>query len=170
MVPRDGSDSLQTYTNSDWADDPDTRKSISGGTVMMFGCAVLTWARTQRTPALSSAEAELYAIGSGAIETLGANTLLKEWGYSDTTPTLMTDSSSALVVAKKRGPGRMKHIELKMLSVQDWVKEKRLRMGKVSTEANPADLLTKALSKEKLVRHGWELGLRNGPFGSLSWR
>ena len=63
----------------------------------------------------------------------------------------------------------MKHIELKMLSVQDWVKEKRLRMGKVSTEVNPADLLTKALSKEKLVRHGWELGLRNGPFGLLSW-
>ena len=170
MVPRDGSDSLQTYTDSDWADDPDTRKSISGGTVMMFGCAVLARARTQKTPALSSAEAELYAIGSGAIETLGADTLLKEWGYGDTTPTLMTDSSSALAVTKKRGPGRMKHIELKMLSVQDWVKEKRLRMGKVSTEANPADLLTKALSKEKLVRHGWELGLRNGPFGSLSWR
>ena len=64
----------------------------------------------------------------------------------------------------------MKHIELKMLAVQDWIKEKRLRMGKVPTEANPADLLTKALAKEKLVRHGWELGLRGGPFGSLCSR
>ena len=66
---------------------------------MMYGCSVLTWARTQKTPALSSAEAELYAIGSGAVETLGADTLLKEWGYGEAVPALMADSSSALAVA-----------------------------------------------------------------------
>ncbi|CAK0806902.1 unnamed protein product, partial [Prorocentrum cordatum] len=170
LVPRGGSDSLNTRIDSDWADDPDTRKSISGGTVMMHGCSALTWARTQKTPALSSAEAELYAIGSGAVETLGTDTLLKKVGYGEAAPAIMMDSSSALAVAKKRGPGRMKHIELKMLAVQDWIKEKRLQVGKVPTEANPADVLTKALAKEKLVRHGWELGLRGGPFGSLSWR
>ena len=30
-------------------------------------CAMLTWACTQKTRALSSAEAELYGIGSGAM-------------------------------------------------------------------------------------------------------
>ena len=40
--------------------------------------------------------------------------LLQEWQYN-TVPLLHTDSQSALAVCKRRGPGRMKHIELKML-------------------------------------------------------
>ena len=63
---------LQVPVDSDWADDKTTRQSCSGGAVLFHGCAVLAWARTQKTRALSSAEAELYAIGSGAIEGLGA--------------------------------------------------------------------------------------------------
>eukprot|EP00959_Pyramimonas_sp_CCMP1952_P427854 8960327-Pyramimonas_sp.AAC.1 len=157
LVPRGGLDSLETCADSDWADDPDTAKSISGGAVMMRGCSALARARARQTPALSSAEAELFAIGSGAVETLGADALLREWGYGEAAPAIMTDSPSALAVVKKRGPGGMEHIELEMLAVQDWIKEERLRVGKVPAEVNPADLLAEALAKEKLVRHGWEL-------------
>ncbi len=116
-------------------------------------------------PALSSAEAELYAIGSGAIEVLGATTLLTEWGYYDQAPILYINSSSALAVCKKTGPGRMKHIEPKMLAIQDWIKEGRLRVNKIGTNDNQSDLFTKAMNHEKLQRHGKELGLRGGPFG-----
>ena len=105
---------------------------------------MLTWARTQKTRALSSAEAELYGIGSGAIEGLGAAQLLREWQYK-TVPLLQTDSQSALAVCKRRGPGRMKHIELKMLAVQEWLKTGRLRIHKVSTH-DIADLMTKAMN------------------------
>ena len=61
---------LQVPVDSDWADDKATRQSRSGGAILFHGCAVLTWARTKKTRANSSAEAELYAIGSGAIEGL----------------------------------------------------------------------------------------------------
>ena len=88
--------------------------------------------------ALSSAEAELYAIGSGAIDGLGAAQLLKEW-QCETVPLLWTDSQSALAVCRRRGPGRMKHIELKMLAVQEWLKTGRLRVRKISTHDNPAN-------------------------------
>ena len=81
---------------------------------------MLTWARTQNTRALSSAEAELYAIGSGAIEGLGAAELLQEW-QCKTVPLHWTDSQSALAVCKRREPGRRKHVELKMLAVQEWL-------------------------------------------------
>ena len=74
-----------------------------------------------------------------------------------------------LQVTKKNGPGRMKHLELKELAIQDWVRAHRLKVWKVATEANPSDLLTKALSQERLLRHGWELGLRGGPFGLEGW-
>ena len=59
-------------------DDRRTRQSCSEGAVLFHRCAVLTQARTQKTRALSSAEAELYGIGSGAIEVLGAAQLLHE--------------------------------------------------------------------------------------------
>ena len=165
LVPDQNAEALETFTDSDWADDKDTRKSVSGGAIQMHGCSVLTYARTQKTPALSSAEAELYAIGSGAIETLGAAQLLKEWKYDGVNPLLMTDSQSALAVCRKRGPGKMKHVELKMLAIQDWVKEGRLRIHKVSTHENPADLMTKELSVEKMTKFGRALGLRGVPFG-----
>ena len=81
LCPDPHAETLQVPVDSDWADDRETRQSCSGGAVLFHGCAVLTWARTQKTRALSSAEAELYGIGSGAIEGLGAAQLLKEWQY-----------------------------------------------------------------------------------------
>ena len=116
---------------------------------------------------LSSAEAELYGIGSGAIEGLGASQLLREWQY-ETVPLLQTDSQSALAVCKRRAPGRMKHIELKMLAVQEWLKTGRLRIHKVSTHDNPADLMTKAMNREKLIKSGRALNLRGAFFTDLS--
>ena len=117
FCPDPHAETVQVPVDSDWADDRKTRQSCSGGAVLFHGCAVLTWARTQKTRALSSAEAELYDIGSGAIEGLGAVQLLREGQYK-TVPLLQTDSQSALAICKRRGPGRMKHIELKMLAVQ----------------------------------------------------
>ena len=106
LIPDRQAEVLQVPVDSDWADCKETRQSCSGGAVLFHGCALLTWARTQKTRVLWSAEAELHAIGSGAIEGLGAVQLLKEWQYK-TVPLLWTDSQSALAVCKRRGPGRM---------------------------------------------------------------
>ena len=139
FCPDPHAEMLQVPVDSDWADDKATRQSCSGGAILFHNCAVLTWVRTQKTRALSSAEAELYAIGSGAIEGLGAAQLLKEW-QCETAPLLWTDSQSALAVCRCRRPGRMKHIELKVLAVQEWLKTGRLRVRKISTHDIPADL------------------------------
>ena len=153
FCPDPHAEMLQVPVDSDWADDKATRQSCSGGEILFHSCAVLTWARTQKTRALSSAEAELYPIGSGAIEGLGAAQLLKEW-QCETAPLIWTDSKSALAVCRRRGPGRMKHIELKMIAVQEWLKTGRLRVRKISTHDNPADLMIKAMSREKLIKFG----------------
>ena len=77
LIPNQQAEVLQIPVDSDWVDCKETRQSCSGEAVLFHGCAVLTWARTQKTRALSSAEAKLYAIGSGAIEGLGAAQFLK---------------------------------------------------------------------------------------------
>ena len=154
--------------DSDWANDRKPRQSCSGGAVLFHGCAVLAWARTQKTRALSSTEAELYGIGSGAIEGLGAAQLLTEWQYK-TVPLLQTDSQSAPCgLQATRTGSNEKHIELKMLAVQEWLKTGRLRIRKVSTHENPADLMTKAMNREKLIKFGRALNLRGAFFTDLS--
>ena len=58
--------------------------------------------------------------------------------------TMWTDSTAGKSVASRRGLGKMRHVELKYLWVQDVVKEGRLRVRKVDGARNVADHLTKA--------------------------
>ena len=104
--------------------------------------------------------------GAGAIEGLGGAQLLQEWHYK-TVPLFLKDSQSALAVCNRRGLGRMKLIELKMLSVQEWLKTGRLRFHKVSTHDNPEDVITKAMTREKMIKFGRALNLRRSFFADL---
>ncbi len=59
---------LDIYTDSDWGNDEETRRSTTGGILMMGLHLILQWSRTQAVIALSSAEAELNASVKGASE------------------------------------------------------------------------------------------------------
>merc|ERR1712194_820395 len=96
---------VQVFVDADWADKETDRRSTSGGLLYYHGCVVASWSRRQACVALSSAESELYALGSGAVEAMGFATMLKEWNEI-AIPKLYSDSSSALHIVKKRGPGR----------------------------------------------------------------
>ena len=56
-----------------------------------------------------------------------------------------TDSSAAKSFASQRGLGRMRHMEVRKLWLQEEVRQGRVRLVKVRGDANPADLLTKYL-------------------------
>ena len=91
---------------------------------------------------------------------------LQEWRYK-TVPLLLTDSQSAFAVFQRRGPGRNKHIKLKMFTVHEWMKTGRFRIHKASTHDNLADLMTKAMNREKLTKFGRVLNLRGSFFTDL---
>ncbi|CAK0811925.1 unnamed protein product, partial [Prorocentrum cordatum] len=85
----------------------------------------------------------------GAAEVLGLASLREEW-QEKTVPCVMGDSSSASHIVKKRGPGKMKHVEIRFLALQQWGEQGRLRFGKVSTREKPSDMMTKSMPREKL--------------------
>jgi len=58
---------------------------------------------------------------------------------------LLMDSSSAKAVTLRRGPGRMRHIEIRQLWLQEECRQHRLTIEKVSTFENGADMFTKAV-------------------------
>ena len=69
------------------------------------------------------------------------------------------DSSSAKAVASRRGPGKStRHKQMRLLWLQERVGAKHLRIVKVATESNPADMLTKALGRSKVEEFCAEIG------------
>ena len=131
--------------DSDWAGDRDTRKSTSGGIVRLGGHCIKTWSSTQSTPALSSCEAEYYALVDGASRALGIREAARELGIvtDGMVVEAQTDSSGAKSYASRRGAGRIRHIEVKHLWLQQAVAEGRFRLAKLVGTENPADVLTK---------------------------
>ena len=142
---KDGHGEWRTYTDSDWAGDLETRKSTSGGVLMLGGHCLKTWSITQSSPALSSCEAEYYAVVDGASRALGMQTAAKELGVEvkDLVVEMATDSSGAKSFASRRGSGGIRHIEVKWLWLQHAVAKGRFRLKKVAGTENPADIVTK---------------------------
>ena len=110
--------------------------------MVVGGVAVKSWSRTQRVRALSSGEAEFYAVVSGVAEGLGMVSLAADLGWRMRLD-VWTDSSAAKGICGRKGLGKLRHLETKWLWVQDAVRGGRMRLRKVAGERNPADLLTK---------------------------
>jgi hypothetical protein len=141
---------IDVYVDSDWAGGVD-RKSTSGGVVMMGGVAVKHWSRTQRSRALSSGEAEYYAVVTGTAEGLGVQSLGVDMGI-EMKVRVWTDSDASRSVASRRGVGKLRHVELKYLWVQEVVKSGRVTMKRVNGVDNVADHLTKPKMGGEMAR------------------
>ena len=61
-----------------------------------------------------------------------------------------SDASAAIGIAMRRGVGKVRHIEVHQLWLQDRVGRGDLKIEKVKGERNPADSLTKHVEREKL--------------------
>ena len=61
---------VEVYTDSDWACDKSTRRSVSGATIFWGCCLLYSSSRTQKLVSLSSGEAEVYSCSSGASDSI----------------------------------------------------------------------------------------------------
>ncbi len=77
--PQQEVDSVDVYTDTDWAGCPKTRKSTSGGCVLLGSHAIKHWSSTQSSVALSSGEAEFAGVVRGAGQGLGYQALLRDF-------------------------------------------------------------------------------------------
>ena len=67
---------------------------------------------------LSSAEAELIAMVKCSAELLGVRSMLRDLGV-ETSGVVYADSSAALAIAKRKGAGKLRHINVSSLRVQE---------------------------------------------------
>lgn len=150
-----------TYSDSDHAGCPDTRRSTSGY-VTKIGSGTVSWSsKKQSTVALSSTEAEYVATVATGKEILWMRSLLKELHYkADGTSPILVDSQSALAtVMNLENHGRMKHLDIKIHWIREVVRRKQVEPFYLPTEEMTADILTKPLSRALIKRHRLSMGI-----------
>ena len=135
---------IRVYCDSDWAQDRDDRRSTSGWIVMVAGGPVSWKCKKQPTRAMSSCEAEFISLSDATKEVLWITYFLDELQIPYETPTIFTDSKSAIEWSKNAcHHQRTKHVALKYFFVRDEVASRRVKVAYISTKDNVADLLTK---------------------------
>ena len=146
---QDDNKPLSVYCDTDFAGCGITRKSTSGGCAMLGSHLIKHWSSTQKTVTLSSGEAELYGVVKGATEALGLRSLGEDMRIqSEIGIDLHADSSAAIGICRRSGIGKVRHLATAQLWVQEKLRNKELRLYKVLGTENPADLLTKHVSRE----------------------
>ena len=143
---------LDAVSDSSWGAEKSTRKSTTAGMVSANGCLILSICRAQSTVALSSCEAALYAANSTMIECMYLYQLAQFLMGEDTfvrQRLFLLDSSSAKFVVQKSGVGKLKHVAIKHMFLQQLLRQKVFTIHKIPTRVNPSDLNTKKLSVER---------------------
>ncbi len=143
---------INGYSDSDWAGCRRSAKSTSGGAIMVGKHTLKTWSNTQKSITLSSGEAELVAVVKLSCELIGMTQLLDDWGIN-VTGQVHVDSTAALGVVKRKGNGKMRHVRVGMLWVQQLEEAGDIRYVKINGTTNPADLMTKAVTAAMAEKH-----------------
>ena len=117
------------------------------------------WSKTQPNFALSSGEAELAAIVRSTSEGLGMIAIMKEFDI-ECDLTVKSDAVAAIGIVKRQGLGRVRHLAVADLWVQQRAKGGEVSYVKLDGKRNTSDMMTKAVEKEVIMRHMQSLGLQ----------
>ena len=137
-------DRVLVFVDADFAGCQRTRRSTCGGCVMWSGGMLKAWSKTITTLALSSGESELAALAKGAAEGLGIQSIFMDFGM-EIKFELHSDATAAIGIASRQGLGRIRHVAVADLWVQQRLKAKDFTVHKVNGLENISDLMTKAL-------------------------
>ena len=88
--------------------------------------------------------------------------MVQEWGIGGppAASVLHADASAALGIVKRDGAGKLRHVNVQSLWLQEKVVKEELAVEKVPGEENPADGLTKHVKAELAQKYAVSIGLR----------
>jgi hypothetical protein len=138
---------LHGYCDSDWAEDPVDRRSVTGYAFLLSG-APISWAsRKQPTTAHSSTEAEYMAASDAAKEAVWWRSFLTSLGFAPHgATTILSDNQGSIKLSKNpENHRRTKHIDVRYHYIRECVGTGSILLDYVSTKEMAADVFTKPL-------------------------
>ena len=95
-------------------------------------------------------------------DAVGVRSMCREWQLAKEgqASRLFADASAALSIATRQGAGKMRHINVKSLWLQERALQEEPTYEKIKGKENPADGLTKYVRKELAERYASVVGLR----------
>ena len=127
----------------------------------MYGSHCLKhWSSTQTTLSLSTAEAELHGIAKGIQVALGFKSMCADMNLHKPLR-IHSDATAAIGIARRRGLGKLRHLDVEDLWVQDKVRNKYVEICKVLGTENPADIFTKYVDSATITKALKFMGLHS---------
>ena len=123
---------IDVHVDSNWAGCLKTSKSTDCVVLDVCGYKMINSVKTQHPLAQSSGEAELGGVHRGAILGVHVQNIWNELFRQLLPITVFTDSAAGKVMATRRGVGRVRHLEVRRLYVQQLVNEGKVRLQKIS--------------------------------------
>lgn len=155
------SNSLIGYSDANWGENRDDRKSNSGFVFMLNGSVVIWCSKKQSSVAISSTEAEIIALAEATKEVIWLNQLLSEINQDIQHPiTIYEDNQSCRYrIMNGNSSNRTKHIDIKCHFIRDNVQNGLISCLYCPSEDMIADILTKPLQRIKFekLRSGLKL-------------
>lgn len=134
------------YSDADWTENANDRKSTSGGCFYVGNNLVAWMSKKQASISLSTAEAEYLAAESCCTQLLWMKTLLGDYGFSQDTMIVTCDNTSAINISNYPiQHSRTKHIDIRYHFLRDLVESEVVSFSFIPTENQSADILTKPL-------------------------
>ena len=150
---------LSVFTDSGWGGCVRTRRSTSGGVILHGKHLIKHWSKLQTTVALSSGEAEIYACNKGASEGIGISQMCADFDVEKQVH-MFTDASACKGAIMRRGTGRLKHIQVQELWLQECVRRGLIIVHKIGREDNCSDLLTHHWTAREAGNHLQKMGCK----------
>jgi hypothetical protein len=105
----------------------------------------------QKVVALSTTEAEYVVATEASKEIIWLQSFMEELGKKQENSRLYCDNQSAIHLAKNSAfHSNTKHINLRYHFIRFALEYGKLKLEKIHTSQNPADMLTKGVTREKL--------------------
>jgi len=142
---------LVGYSDAEYASDLETRRSTTGYIFCMANGPVTWSCQRQKLVTLSTTESEYVAAATAAKELIWLRKLLKDIGgqYENAT-TLYIDNQNAIKLSKNPElHKRTKHIDIRYHFLREKYESGEISIAYIPPEIQKANILTKALPRER---------------------
>jgi hypothetical protein len=146
---------LSIYSDSDWASDKNTRRSVTGFTIFLQDAPILWKSQSQKTVALSSSEAEYHALSETVKEVKFITQVIESLGQSVSKPIMIyVDNVGAIFVAENHSATKhTRHIDARYHFVREYIADGQIQIVFVKSENNKSDIFTKNVQGEIYDKH-----------------